>query len=269
MSLLRHRCFIFSRRLSSSSFNPRNLTVRSFTSPARNNGESTPRTDHTSLLGKQKMTSTVLYRRDASRTLFPRALLSFSTLHTGYWVWYVTDFVSSIEASTSFSIDKTVGYVGLSLAAFMSIGSIIYPMSLVQEISFDDTIGKKQPSLKIRTYQAPLIFPSSPTEYKLRDIVIDSPRDVTKIMTEFDGDIGLYNGYLPLHAEGRYINLLLQISQGHEGEIHEKDKLLHSLVPRKLLPALKTSSTSKTSKKPLSVSKRQSMKLRKMLRNKQ
>ena len=225
----------------------------------------------------------VLYKSHSSKSFFPRALLSLSTIHTGYWIWYVCDFTpfvqeqalssaanaaavgtteSAVDITTSISsIDNTVGYVGLGLAIFMSAASLIYPTSLVQEIQLvtqPDTktttttttpgtlSSSSSPTLQIRTYSLPFITPSPKTiNYKLGDLLIDSPTDVKEIITKYRGDISQYDGYLPLHAEGRYINLLLQLSdQGKNkkdvdsdrngNEIYDSAILFKSLVSPKL-----------------------------------
>ncbi len=212
--------------------------------------------------------STLLYRRHPSKALFPRMLLSLSTIHTGYWAWYVLDFTpalqSAVEQSSSASktasdlaatvsvgfIDNTtIGYMGLSLAICMSIGSIIYPQSLIQEIRLQE----KKKELEIKAYSLPFILPSStPKTYKLGDIVIDSPRDVKQIIEEYNNDISRYDGYLPLHVDGRYINWLLQLNDIHESKDSEKREvvdskmLLYSLVP----PELRNILYPMTDKKP-------------------
>ena len=224
--------------------------------------------------------STLLYKRNPSKAFFPRALLSLSTVHTGYWTWYVCDFTphvqtavqvattSAITDASSITIDTTVGYVGLGLAIFMSIGSALYPTSLIQEIQLKEPIivGKSDydhdqdkhssasATLQIRTYSLPFITPSSTvTQYNVGDVLIDSPNDTKEIITKGGGDISYFNGYLPLHVEGRYINLLLQLSdsdmkdgngdkdkdndkvdQKGQNEIYEKETLFHSLISPKL-----------------------------------
>jgi hypothetical protein len=263
-----------------------------------------------------KTSSTLLYKRNASKALFPRALLSLSTVHTGYWTWYVLDFTPSIQASTTAAIDNTVGYLGLGLAIFMSIGSLIYPKSLIQEIQLEttrtilssasagtsagtsDDHNKTSSSIvQVRTYSLPFVTPSStPMTFALGDVVIDSPNDTKQIITDYKGDISQYSGYLPIHAEGRYINLLLQLSDNENAnpnpnvnantnsnanandhdkdmtkmEIYEKELLFNSLVSPNLSNVLDYSNESKKkgggNKSPETLLKIQKRKERKMKR---
>ena len=245
-----------------------------------NSSTSTSKTTSTTPLS-----STILYKRNSSKTLFPRALLSLSTIHTGYWIWYVTDFTpfvqgqiaalessaASVAAATTsvtttalVDLDTTIGYLGLGLAIFMQIGSLLYPTSLIQEIQLlhpnddDDSnninesilLDPSSTMVQISTYSLPFITPSTaPTQYKLGAMTIDSPNDVKEIITEYESDLRLYNGYIPLHAPKRYINLLLHLQEqksskndddddDDEKEIFHHELLFHSLVSPKLHSAI-------------------------------
>jgi len=180
--------------------------------------------------------STLLYKANSSKATLPRAILAFSTLHTGYWSWYVLDFTPALTASAAdpSSIDPTVGYLGLGLSVFMFLGSILYPKSLISEISRNEN----QHKLQIKTFNLPFVLPSRPIEYKLGELVIDSPNDVTKILSEYNGDMAKFPGHMALHAEGKYTNLLMNMKEDAGEEITDKKLLLQSLLPGQRAPIL-------------------------------
>lgn len=185
--------------------------------------------------------STLLYKAKSSKATFPRSLLGFTTVHAGYWSWYVFDFTPSLQSSAVITdpIDPTVGYIGLGLSIFMSIGSMVYPKSLICEISKSKTAsvesdaGSTTQHLHVKTFGLPFVLPSSKsTQYELGDIVIDSPNDVTKILTEYNGYMGKFPGHIAIHAEGTYTNLLMNMTEEDaDEEIMDGELLLQSLMP--------------------------------------
>lgn len=203
-----------------------NLEIRLFSSDTRNKNEA-----------KEESSSpppTLLYKASSSKATFPRGLLAFTTVHASYWSWYVLDFTPALQASAAdpASIDPTVGYLGLGLSIFMSIGSFLYPKSLISEISRKDNGNEGLAHVQIKTFSLPFVLPSSITEYKLGDIVIDSPGDVTKILTDYNGDMSRFPGHMALHAQGTYTNLLMNMDEkSNKGEIVDNDLLLQTLKP--------------------------------------
>jgi hypothetical protein len=75
------------------------------------------------------------------------------------------------------------------------------------------------------------VTPSKPVEYQVGDLVIDSPNDVTKILTQYNGMISGFPGHMALHAEGKHTNLLLNIKEDANEEIFDSKMLLQSLMP--------------------------------------
>lgn len=180
-----------------------------------------------------KETSTIMYKAQNSRANFPRGILAFSGLNSAYWTWYVVDFAPSIQATTGIAAaeaDNTVGYLGLGLSIFMSLGSMLYPKSLINEIALVKKNGTND-VLAVKTYNIPLVFPSKSIIYPLGNLVIDSPNDVTRIISEYDGDIGRFPGHLALHAENKYTNLLISLDKNSSNEVFKKDLLLKCLTP--------------------------------------
>ena len=193
-------------------------------------------------------TSTLLYKAVPSKAHFPRGLLAFTTIHTSYWTWYLVDFTPALKAAAvdPSTVDSTVAYLGLGLSIFMSIGSILYPTSLLSELSLskkdkdkDDEKGTTTGAgagadhvVEIKTYSLPFVQPSrSSTEYKLGELVVDSPNDVTKILTDYNGDFSKFPGHLALHAKGKYTNLLMNVNEHSKEEIMDNDLLLETLKP--------------------------------------
>lgn len=86
--------------------------------------------------------------------------------------------------------------------------------------------------VEIKTYSLPFVQPSrSSTEYKLGELVVDSPNDVTKILTDYNGDFSKFPGHLALHAKGKYTNLLMNVNEHSKEEIMDNDLLLETLKP--------------------------------------
>ena len=115
---------------------------------------------------------------------------------------------------------------------------MLYPTSLISEISRSATTTNEETvtELQVKTYSLPFVFPSKPRKYPLGSIVIDSPNDVTAIITDCNGDMSEFGKHLALHADGMYTNLLMNLkrsdgeTKGQE-EVFNKDLLLQSLIP--------------------------------------
>lgn len=184
----------------------------------------------------------VLFKTKPSRAKFPRSVLAISSLNSVYWTWYVVDFAPSIQSITGISAaqaDNTVGYLGLGLSVFMSLGSMLYPKSLVTEISVRRKNGFDS-ALVVKTYDLPFVFRSKKTTiYPIGNLVIDSPNDVTKIITQYGGDIAKFPGHLALHAESKYTNLLMNLSKDSVDEVFDRVLLLKYLTPGRVVGQVK------------------------------
>lgn len=212
---------------------------------------------------------TLLYRASPSKATRPRTLLATTTLHTGFWTWYVLDFLPSLaEASAIYNasveksslalenmdavdaglvasevvaVDLTGGYIGLGLAIFMSVGACVYPRALISEISrrdgtgSDDGVHGGKDVILVKTYSLPMIQPyKTPAEYAVGDIIIDSSKDVLDIINDHNGDMGKFRGHMAIHAQGSYTNYLLNITSDQDSNVEmvNKDLLFHSLSSR-------------------------------------
>jgi len=208
---------------------PRSQSIRHFATNSKNEAASVDEADSATASSSSQQVSTLLYKANSSKARFPRGLFGFSIIHSGYWSWYVLDFTPALKTAAvdPSTIDSTVGYFGLGLSIFMSIGSMVYPKSLVSEIS----INEANRSLQVKTFTLPFVTPSKPVEYQVGDLVIDSPNDVTKILTQYNGMISGFPGHMALHAEGKHTNLLLNIKEDANEEIFDSKMLLQSLMP--------------------------------------
>lgn len=178
--------------------------------------------------------TTLLYKRDSSRSFFPRVLLTFSGLHTSYWLWYAFDFTPAINAKgiESLFIDPTLGYCGLGLSIFMSTGAVLYPKSLIEEIVLSEDKGSGEDTLFVQTYSLPFVTPSSPKKYPVGSLVLDSHNDAMKAVQDYHGDIRKLSGYIPLKAEKSRVNHLLHFTENKvEVEVKDPRLLLQALVP--------------------------------------
>lgn len=207
------------------------------------------------LQSKDDNDSVLLYKRESSNFL-PKVGLRLAMAHNLYWVWYVIDFMPTIHATMQPEmVDNTIGIVGLVTATVMNCGAMLYPKSLISEIRMkpkaqtksvssssaskgqqqDHQNLQQQPNIIVKTHTL-FLNPSKPKEYEHGQVVLDSPDDVTKIFSAFQGDMKGYSGYLPVHAEGLYINLLLHLNpKDAPNEIIHQDLLLSMLVPSKVI----------------------------------
>jgi hypothetical protein len=210
----------------------------------------------------------VLYKANPAKAVFPRSLIAFTTVHTGYWSWYLLDFMPALKESAldPASVDFTVGYLGLGLSVFMAFGSMLYPRSLVSEISRNDADG----TLEVKTFTLPFVLTSKSTKYQIGDLVFDSPNDVTKILTLHNGKICEYQGHLPLHAAGKFNNLLINIKENSGEEFVDNDTLLKSLIPGQtkstLAESVDKSKFHKETAKKLNIKKKRGALLRRKLK---
>ena len=207
----------------------------------------TKRLSSSSLL-KESSSMVCLYRRSENRVWFPRGLLAFTTLHTGYWTWYIFDFVPAIAEAATVSVDATVGYVGWTMSAIMWGFSAMYPHYLIHDISYNTTTH----TFAVQTFQ---LLPSSQmtktTTYP--SLTLDNPQDINRILTTLSGDLTLMRGHLPIQITSNQTttaspNLLLHLTENAKEEIINNDLLLQSLLsfPSKKLNHMGSTSNNHT-----------------------
>jgi len=147
----------------------------------------------------------LLYQRSPNRLTFPRYLLRFSTLHTGYWIWYVVDFTPAVAAKGAFAVNESIGIFGLGLALFMLAGSCMYPRYLISEIRELD----KGETL-VKHYSLPFVkVEKVGTRYPAGALKIDGEGDQHQIVSKGKGSIANYNGHLAIKVPNQRFHLLL------------------------------------------------------------
>jgi len=102
----------------------------------------------------------VLYERrtDPSTTIM-RSGLFFSTFHTGYWIWYITDFIPLVNQQSSMPelhIDPALGYGGLFCAALLNAAFLVYPKRLVSKLAYRPQSQK----IMVYTHRLPIVRPN-------------------------------------------------------------------------------------------------------------
>jgi len=185
----------------------------------------------------QNSTLIPIYQRDSKRTFFPRALLSFSTLHFGYWIWYVLDFTPAVNASQmeQLYVDPNMGYVGLAMSAGMMGAAGIYPRFLISEIWYDTYKNQA----KIQCFSLPFCSPKSISQFEIDnhnnnniDKVVDLKTTTLKMdaepkkLTNLAQNSIFPMGHTPIHIQNQTGFLLLDINDNVEyNEIVNQEKL--------------------------------------------
>ena len=146
---------------------------------------------------------------DTSRTLFLlRSGCLFSTFHTGYWMWYNTDFIPLVNQSPipELHIDPLLGIGGLTFAAVMQIAFFLYPSRLLSAVA----IRPATRELVVYAHRFPLLRPSlspsrrfviPPDDNKNSDVVAPLTLSPTDIQTLQDTGFATYRGHLTLGSK--------------------------------------------------------------------
>lgn len=152
----------------------------------------------------------VLYQRqNTSNTIgILQSGLFFSSFHTAYWVWYVTDFLPLVNASPmeQLHIDPLWGYAGLAMAITLNGIFVVFPKRFISKVMY----RPKLQELAVFTYQMPLMRPSAfASRFPVGDQVKTVKRErqasdyfrldrehAKTILEQHDGDISKFRGHL-------------------------------------------------------------------------
>jgi len=171
----------------------------------------------------------LLYQRNQSRSLYPRATLAFSSFNTLYWSWYTFDFTPAvnnsayekaalgqidIETLELLLVDSTMGYVGLGVALLIWGGSVWYPKHLIS------AIWRSNDQLAVSTLSLPFInmpsilggntnvftneqlkSESNVQFYDVGEINVSGERETNEILIKLDGEMGKKRGHLALQVD--------------------------------------------------------------------
>lgn len=179
----------------------------------------------------------VLFRRNPELTLL-RTGVGFSSFHTCYWLWYVTEFIPLVNSSPAeqLHIDPTLGAVGLLFSIAIQTLFFVYPTRLVSKLEYVEKTRK----LRLYAHRTPWVRPSSkPVEVPVGDIAMDTASEETKkILDQHHGEIQDFVGHVgigpPPGAKKKlwslfpYMSYLLDIRQ--PSNVPEPDLLLKLML---------------------------------------
>lgn len=183
----------------------------------------------------------LLYQRKPSNNATQRLMQSglfVSTFHTGYWIWYVTDFLPLVNASPmeQLHIHPYWGYAGLSVSIALNAIFIVYPRRFLSKVTY-------RPNLKemaFYTHQMPWMQPSTfasrfpvgdqaeqnrPDRQASDYVRIDRQHEKT-ILEKYGGDISKFRGHLTVGRRWPRYSMDIQSNQ----DIVEPQLLLEILL---------------------------------------
>jgi len=198
----------------------------------------------------------VFYERSPTRSLFPRASLGLSTLHSIYWTWYVADFIPALNKNAEImagkaaanaipateaiqNVDASLGYLGLGVALTINFFAAMYPSALITKISLGGS-GKTQDGsngsgqLKVWTYKLPFItMGTTPKLYPIGDLYLDPANAETKrIVDDHDGYVEFFRGIMTLRQKsgGNFSSpLMLEVRDDMEA-IQNPDLFMRAML---------------------------------------
>ena len=180
---------------------------------------------------EQEQPITWLYKRTPDQMFKPRIVLGLSSFHTLYWLWYVIDFIPTVNASPQeyLHIDPVVGAVGIILALFCNLGSLLYPWSLISRI------GVQGNRICVFGHSLPTTAPAEKgVAYEYGEVFMDPSSHETKRILD-KGEF--VKGFIALKAADRRLPYLLQIQD--TAEVLDSLTLLDMLTNPNNKPRLK------------------------------
>jgi hypothetical protein len=248
--LNRTRHFFFRPSSTSSSSTSNKSSSKSGSSPKKDGGAGAS-VDHDD-------TEWTLFERSTDNYLLLRTGVGFSSFHSLYWLWYVTDFIPTVNASpmSELHIDPTLGWAGFGFAISIQAVFLLYPKRLVSRLSLRERppppVGEGERSigvdgsagsnpefeLVIRTHTLPLIRPSArPSRVApVGDVLLDpNSSELQAVLGECSGDLSEFRGVLGM---GRgWPPYLLDVRES--SNVPRPGALLSALLyPRELFSAL-------------------------------
>jgi hypothetical protein len=180
----------------------------------------------------------IIYERPVTRNnLILKSSMFIATFHTGYWIWYIADFIPLVNASDipDLHIDPIMGWTGFIFALAIQAVVVIYPKQLVSRLSFQHNQETNDALLKVYTYSL-LVRPSTrPTAYKVGQLTLNpESTEAQQILTEYRGNAKLFRGKLGLKASNTAIPYIVEVQ--HDDDVKEPELLLQVLLPDKDLP---------------------------------
>jgi hypothetical protein len=163
-----------------------------------------------------------LFERSTDNYLLLRTGVGFSSFHSLYWLWYVTDFIPAVNASpvSELHIDPTLGWAGLGFALSIQAVFLLYPKRLVSRLALRqrpwpppaDADGERRVGINnntsnnhrefelvILTHTLPLIRPSTrpSTVVPVGGVLLDpNSSELQTVLGECSGDLSEFRGVL-------------------------------------------------------------------------
>eukprot|EP00816_Leptocylindrus_hargravesii_P010243 CAMPEP_0196822950 /NCGR_PEP_ID=MMETSP1362-20130617/85474_1 /TAXON_ID=163516 /ORGANISM="Leptocylindrus danicus, Strain CCMP1856" /LENGTH=256 /DNA_ID=CAMNT_0042202657 /DNA_START=175 /DNA_END=945 /DNA_ORIENTATION=+ len=190
-----------------------------------NENEENEKYDYTSNAAVAPGSKHVWYKRDINKR-FPQYLLFFSSVHAGYWVWYVTDFMSSIS-NAGLHISQEIGYIGCGFSFMMLGAASMYPRHLISEISS----RQKGQGCVVKYHSLPFGLPDkNGTAYARGDLMLGNEVDRLKIKAH--GGLTSTTGHIAITVPDRTFNVLLDASNASSVNNDSLSRLLLGKIVR-------------------------------------
>lgn len=200
---------------------PLSTDTTATTNPLDNN-------DPTTNLPEQEI---VLYQRGPGRNALPRSGLGFSSFHTAYWIWYLNDFIPTVNASDmhNLHIDPMVGVVGIVFSAVIQAIFFAYPKRLVSRLTYKP----ESQELLFYTHTIPFVTVAtgtSSTSYSIGAAPILDPAsaDAKHLTGELGGDFSAYRGHLAVAKPGQWPPYLVDLREATD--VPEPELLFEALL---------------------------------------
>lgn len=224
---------------------PLRLKTASFSSSSSNSTSSRVTPNNEVGVNQDHVDSVILlYQRNSERNVLPRAAFIASSVNSLYWIWYVFDFVPAVNSSpiAELHMDPAFGLFGLGLGLMIQSVFTLYPLSLVSKLEYDPATQH----VRLWSHSLPMVRPSKAPNapIPLGDVVMDkASSDTTKILTDLEGMVEKFQGYLGVTVGKSILPFLIEIRQPEE--IHNSRLFLEVLLdPHRLKHQRTTTSQS-------------------------
>ena len=129
-------------------------------------------------------TEVVLYKRPTKRNItILKSSFVTATFHTGYWIWYIVDFIPVVNASPmpQLHVDPLIGWTGFIFALAIQAMVMVYPKRLVSQLSLQypskGSNKNADPRILLYTYSWWLLRPASrPTSFQIGQLTLDDSK---------------------------------------------------------------------------------------------
>ena len=178
-------------------------------------------------------TRRILYKRNP-KSHYPTFLLTGTTLHSSYWLWYLTDFTNTLQ-NAGMHVSAPLGYIGFGLSAMMFAAASLYPRHLISEISVAHGIGTGQDAgciVKVHSLPFGRAEQSGGTYYPRGQLEYGNNRDKDKLQNHPENLPGGRDvGHIAVSASDKSLYLLLDTKNG----IVQDSDALNQLLTGKLI----------------------------------